>query len=119
MYLFFLGQNLENKLIFLSAHLSDFFYFLGNIILTDHEHVILAVLRPRLNDENNKVIVRETYPVSNEKQDTQEESITIEKLNEIVEKANPTDNMKKMFVPHCSAGPALLGKTPNFKNRMH
>ena len=95
------------------------FYFLGNIILTDHEHVILAVLRPRLNDENNKVIVRETYPVSNEKQDTQEESITIEKLNEIVEKANPTDNMKKMFVPHCSAGPALLGKTPNFKNRMH
>ena len=75
MYLFFLQQNLENKLIFLSAHLSDFFYFLGNIILTDHEHVILAVLRPRLNDENNKVIVRETYPVSNEKQDTQEESI--------------------------------------------
>ena len=88
------------------------FLLLGNIILTDHEHVILAVLRPRLNDENNKVIVRETYPVSNEKQETNEESISIEKLNEIFEKANPTDNMKKMFVPHCSAGPALLGKNP-------
>ena len=98
----------------------DWFHslLLGNIILTDHEHVILAVLRPRLNDENNKVIVRETYPVSNEKQQTQEPvSISIEKLNEIVEKANPTDNMKKMFVPHCSVGPALLGKTPNFAKK--
>ena len=71
----------------------------------------MAVLRPRHNDENNKVIVRETYPVSNEIQKAQEVSISIEKLNEIVEKANPTDNMKKMFVPHCSVGPALLGKT--------
>ena len=88
---------------------------LGNIILTDYEHVILAVLRPRHNDENNKVIVRETYPVSNEIQQAQEvSSISIEKLNEIVEKASPTDNMKKMFVPHCSVGPALLGKTNFF-----
>ena len=75
----------------------------------------MAVLRPRHNDENNKVIVRETYPVSNEIQQAQEVSMSIEKLNEIVEKANPTDNMKKMFVPHCSAGPALLGKTKFFQ----
>ena len=36
-------------------------YDRGNILLTDHEFVIMGVLRPRLGDENNKVAVRETY----------------------------------------------------------
>ena len=83
-------------------------YDRGNIILTDHEHVILAVLRPRLNDENNKVIVRETYPVSNEGPIEKAEEITIEKIREIIAKASPTDNLKKLFVPYCPPGPALL-----------
>ena len=44
------------------------FYISGNILLTDHEFVILGVLRPRLNvDVDSKVAVRETYDLSDPK----------------------------------------------------
>ena len=33
---------------------------------------------------------------------------TNEQIREILQKANPTDNLKKLFVPYCAPGPALL-----------
>ena len=75
--------------------------------MTDHEFVILGVLRPRLNvDVDSKVAVRETYDLSDPK------SVgvipTNEEICKLVENAAPNDNLKKLLVPHCAYGPALL-----------
>ena len=82
-------------------------YISGNILLTDHEFVILGVLRPRLNvDVENKVMVREVYDLSEPK------SIggipTNEEISLMLANAAPTDNLKKLLIPHCAYGPALL-----------
>lgn len=37
---------------------------LGNILLTDHEHTIISVLRPRTDeDQDVKFTVKEKYPI--------------------------------------------------------
>jgi predicted ribosome quality control (RQC) complex YloA/Tae2 family protein len=88
-------------------------YDRGNIVLTDHEFVILGVLRPRIGDEKNTVIVRETYDgLVNKEQITADAALKKELSNEevtnLIDKAGPTDNLKKILVPQCSYGPALL-----------
>ena len=82
-------------------------YDRGNILLLDHEFLIIGLLRPRLNDENNKVVVRETYDLSDYKLKPNQ-SLTNEKISEIVQNAQPNDTLKKLLIPHCSYGPALL-----------
>lgn len=81
-------------------------YDKGNILLTDHENVILGVLRPRLADENNKVAVRETYDLDQPK--SLPSLPTNEEISQLVQNAAPNDNLKKLLVPHCAYGPALL-----------
>ena len=82
-------------------------YDRGNILLLDHEFVIIGLLRPRLNDENNKVVVRETYDLSDYKVKPNQ-SLTNEQVSQLVQNANPNDTLKKLLVPHCPYGPALL-----------
>ena len=80
-------------------------YDKGNIVLTDHENVILGVLRPRLNDENNKVVARETYDLPvREKQ----ASLKLQDVVLLLQNAGATDTLKKLLVRYCFYGPALL-----------
>ena len=82
-------------------------YDRGNILLLDHEFVIISLLRPRLNDENNKMVVRETYDLSNYNIKPKQ-VLTNEQVSQLVQNAQPNDTLKKLLVPHCPYGPALL-----------
>lgn len=75
------------------------------MILTDHEHVILGVLRPRVQDENNKIAVRETYDF--DLSNNESKLPTNEEISQLVANASPNDNLK-ILVPYCAYGPALL-----------
>ena len=45
-------------------HILVEFYAKGNIILTDHEYIILNLLRKHEYDDENKCAVKEKYPFS-------------------------------------------------------
>ncbi len=58
-------------------HLIIELYDRGNILLTDHEHMIITVLRPRTDEDADvKFTVKEKYPIHLAKQ---HEALTIEK----------------------------------------
>ena len=60
-----------------SYHLIIELYDRGNILLTDHEHTIISVLRPRTDEDADvKFTVKEKYPVHLAKQ---YEALTIDK----------------------------------------
>ena len=95
-------------------------YDKGNLVLTDHQYLILNILRPRVKGEE-KFITRETYPVELVK--TQPTVMTLEKINDEILPAafkentdaqNPTkkkggvNTIKKMFLPFFDKGPAFL-----------
>uniref|UniRef100_A0A915JIT5 Uncharacterized protein n=1 Tax=Romanomermis culicivorax TaxID=13658 RepID=A0A915JIT5_ROMCU len=91
-----------------ACHVIVELYDRGNIVLTDHEYLILNVLRPRTDKENSdvKFVVREKYPLNLARQD--ENSITKEKLVGILNCGKPNDNMRKILTPNFVFGPALL-----------
>lgn len=53
-----------------------------------------------------KFLVKETYPIELAKQSF--EPLSPERIKELVDKAKPNDNLKKVFTPHFEYGPALL-----------
>ena len=58
-------------------HLIIELYDRGNILLTDHEHMIITVLRPRTDEDADvKFTVKEKYPIHLAKQ---HEPLTIER----------------------------------------
>uniref|UniRef100_A0A2R5LNK1 Putative rna-binding protein n=1 Tax=Ornithodoros turicata TaxID=34597 RepID=A0A2R5LNK1_9ACAR len=83
-------------------------YDKGNIVLTDHEYLILNILRPRTvgTDDDVKFIVREKYPVGSALQD--KPMLKEEELQEILQSAKSGDNIKKVLNPKVLYGPAVL-----------
>ncbi len=80
-------------------------YDRGNVVLTDYQYKILNILRPRERGED-KFLVRETYPVEQARQ--QPETLSEERLHEILGAAKPGDSIKKLCTPYFDYGPALL-----------
>lgn len=89
-------------------HLIVELYDKGNIMITDYAFTILNVLRPRkLEDEEIKFIVREVYPIDRFLQNNHELPTLVE-LQEVIDKAQVGDNLRRIFNPKMSFGPALL-----------
>ncbi|XP_061156611.1 ribosome quality control complex subunit NEMF-like [Syngnathus typhle] len=88
-------------------HLIMELYDRGNIILADHEYTILNLLRFRNAEaEDVKIAVRERYPVENAR--PPEPLITLQKLTEIISKAQNGDQVKRVLNPHLTYGATLL-----------
>ncbi|XP_049595496.1 ribosome quality control complex subunit NEMF [Syngnathus scovelli] len=88
-------------------HLIIELYDRGNIILADHEYTILNLLRFRNAEaEDVKIAVRERYPVENAR--SPEPLITLQKLTEIISKAQNGDQVKRVLNPHLTYGATLL-----------
>lgn len=82
-------------------------YDRGNIILTDHEYMILNIQRPRTDDSQDvRFAVRERYPVELAKQD--EGFMTKERLTSVLTAAQDGDNLKKILNPHLVYGGSLI-----------
>ncbi|XP_018411754.1 PREDICTED: nuclear export mediator factor NEMF [Nanorana parkeri] len=88
-------------------HLIVELYDRGNIVLTDHEYLILNILRFRTDEADDvKFAVREHYPVSNAK--APESLITMERVKEIVENAQKGEQLKRTLNPHLPYGATLI-----------
>ncbi|CAG0924813.1 unnamed protein product, partial [Notodromas monacha] len=89
-----------------SYHLIVELYDRGNMILTDHEYVILNLLRPRTDNEERRIAVGEKYPHENARLDYRMLDAT--SWEDAVSKAKPNDNLKKLLNPRLDFGPALI-----------
>ncbi|CAJ0935786.1 unnamed protein product, partial [Ranitomeya imitator] len=88
-------------------HLIVELYDRGNIVLTDHEYLILNILRFRTDEADDvKFAVRERYPVDNAK--AREPLLTMERLKEILENSQKSDQLKKILNPHLPYGATLI-----------
>ncbi|XP_072545946.1 ribosome quality control complex subunit NEMF isoform X2 [Salminus brasiliensis] len=88
-------------------HLIVELYDRGNIILTDHEYTILNLLRFRTAEaEDVKIAVRERYPVENAR--PPEALLSLDRLTEIVSKANDGEQVKRILNPHLPYGGTLI-----------
>ncbi|XP_017271414.1 nuclear export mediator factor NEMF [Kryptolebias marmoratus] len=88
-------------------HLIVELYDRGNIILADHEYMILNLLRFRTAEaEDVKIAVRERYPVESAR--PPEPLISLEKLTEILSKAPNGEQVKKVLNPHLPYGATLI-----------
>lgn len=72
-------------------------YDRGNIILTDHQKIILNILRPHTEGEEVRFAVREKYPESRAKENAAPE--TIEQLEIILRNAQPGGHLKQILNP--------------------
>ncbi|XP_023208822.1 nuclear export mediator factor NEMF [Xiphophorus maculatus] len=88
-------------------HLIVELYDRGNIILADHEYTILNLLRFRTAEaEDVKIAVRERYPVESAR--PPEPLITLNRLSEILSKAQHGEQVKKVLNPHLPYGATLI-----------
>ncbi|XP_053191485.1 ribosome quality control complex subunit NEMF-like [Scomber japonicus] len=88
-------------------HLIVELYDRGNVILADHEYTILNLLRFRTAEvEDVKIAVRERYPVENAR--PPEPLISLERLTEIISKAQNGDQVKRVLNPHLPYGATLI-----------
>lgn len=88
-------------------HLIVELYDRGNIILADHEYTILNLLRFRTAEaEDVKIAVRERYPVESAR--PPEPLISLERLTEILSKAQNGDQVKRVLNPHLPYGATLI-----------
>ncbi|XP_077123436.1 ribosome quality control complex subunit NEMF [Ranitomeya variabilis] len=88
-------------------HLIVELYDRGNIVLTDHEYLILNILRFRTDEADDvKFAVREHYPVDNAK--APEPLLTMERLKEILENSQKSDQLKRILNPHLPYGATLI-----------
>ncbi|CAO3636146.1 unnamed protein product [Cunninghamella echinulata] len=101
-------------------HIISEFYASGNILLTDHEYRILAVLRVVQNSETVNTTVGEIYNMNATLHDFQK--VDIEKLKQVLQKAGPKDTLKKILNIGFEYGPAMTehiileaGLDPNTK----
>lgn len=70
-------------------------YDRGNVILTDFEFTILNVLRPHAEGDKVKFMVKEKYPQDRARE---VDILNSERILEILQKAKPTDQLKKVLV---------------------
>ncbi|XP_066486559.1 ribosome quality control complex subunit NEMF [Tiliqua scincoides] len=88
-------------------HLIIELYDRGNIVLTDHEYLILNILRFRTDEVDDvRFAVREHYPVDNAKPPTALPSL--ERLTEIINSAPTGDQLKRVLNPHLPYGATLI-----------
>ncbi|XP_066528980.1 ribosome quality control complex subunit NEMF-like isoform X2 [Hoplias malabaricus] len=88
-------------------HLIVELYDRGNIVLTDHEYVILNLLRFRTAEaEDVKIAVRERYPIENAR--PPEPIISLERLTEILSKSQSGEQIKRILNPHLPYGGTLI-----------
>ncbi|XP_051578777.1 ribosome quality control complex subunit NEMF-like isoform X1 [Myxocyprinus asiaticus] len=90
-------------------HLILELYDRGNIILTDHEFIILNLLRFRTAEaeaEDVKIAVRERYPVENAR--PAEPLISLDRLTEILSSAQNGEQVKRILNPHLPYGGSLI-----------
>ncbi|KAM5129613.1 ribosome quality control complex subunit NEMF [Mantella aurantiaca] len=88
-------------------HLIVELYDRGNIVLTDHEYLILNILRFRTDEADDvKFAVREHYPVGNAK--APEPLISMDRLKEIVTNAQKGEHLKRTLNPHLPYGATLI-----------
>ncbi|XP_040267600.1 nuclear export mediator factor Nemf-like [Bufo bufo] len=88
-------------------HLIVELYDRGNIVLTDHEYLILNILRFRTDEADDvKFAVREHYPVDIAK--AREPLLTMERLKEILENAPTGDQLKRILNPHLPYGATVI-----------
>ncbi|MCJ8737099.1 hypothetical protein PDJAM_G00019970 [Pangasius djambal] len=88
-------------------HLIVELYDRGNIILTDHEYTILNLLRFRTAEaEDVKIAVRERYPIENAR--PSEPLISLERLKDILSKAQSGEQVKRILNPHLPYGGTLI-----------
>ncbi|XP_075138701.1 ribosome quality control complex subunit NEMF isoform X2 [Leptodactylus fuscus] len=88
-------------------HLIVELYDRGNIVLTDHEYLILNILRFRTDEADDvKFAVREHYPIDNAK--AREPLLSIERLKEILENAQKGDQLKRILNPHLPYGATVI-----------
>ncbi|XP_066262814.1 ribosome quality control complex subunit NEMF homolog [Euwallacea similis] len=80
-------------------------YDRGNIVLTDYEMTILYVLRPHTEGDKVKFAVREKYPQNRARE---EESVSKERIVEVLGKTKVGDQLKKVLVSNLEYGPSLL-----------
>ncbi|KAM4663533.1 ribosome quality control complex subunit NEMF [Discoglossus pictus] len=79
----------------------------GNIVLTDHEYLILNILRFRTDESDDvKFAVREHYPVDIAK--PREPILSIERLREVLASAQKGDQLKRVLNPHLPYGATLI-----------
>ncbi|XP_043088326.1 nuclear export mediator factor NEMF-like isoform X2 [Puntigrus tetrazona] len=88
-------------------HLILELYDRGNIILTDHQFMILNLLRFRTAEaEDVKIAVRERYPVENAR--PQEPLVSLDRLTEILTEAKSGEQVKRVLNPHLPCGGPLI-----------
>ncbi|XP_044291971.1 nuclear export mediator factor NEMF isoform X2 [Varanus komodoensis] len=88
-------------------HLIIELYDRGNIVLTDHEYLILNILRFRTDEADDvKFAVREHYPVDNAKPASP--LPTSERLTEIITAAPKEEQIKRVLNPHLPYGATLI-----------
>ncbi|XP_035529200.1 nuclear export mediator factor Nemf-like [Morone saxatilis] len=88
-------------------HLIIELYDRGNIILADHEYTILNLLRFRTAEaEDVKIAVRERYHVESAR--PPEPLMSLERLTEIISKAQNGDQVKRVLNPHLPYGATLI-----------
>ncbi|XP_072222266.1 ribosome quality control complex subunit NEMF [Leuresthes tenuis] len=88
-------------------HLIIELYDRGNIILADYEYTILNLLRFRTAEaEDVKIAVRERYPVESAR--PPEPLICLERLTELLSKAQNGEQVKRVLNPHLPYGATLI-----------
>ncbi|XP_009864676.1 PREDICTED: nuclear export mediator factor NEMF [Apaloderma vittatum] len=88
-------------------HLIVELYDRGNIVLTDHEYIILNILRFRTDEADDvRFAVRERYPVDSAKAPAP--LPTLERLTEIISKAPRAEQLKRVLNPHLPYGATLI-----------
>uniref|UniRef100_A0A8B9M4W5 Ribosome quality control complex subunit NEMF n=1 Tax=Accipiter nisus TaxID=211598 RepID=A0A8B9M4W5_9AVES len=88
-------------------HLIIELYDRGNIVLTDHEYVILNILRFRTNEADDvRFAVRERYPVDSAK--AAAPLPTLERLTEMISNAPKGEQLKRALNPHLPYGATLI-----------
>uniref|UniRef100_A0A8C0B8G3 Ribosome quality control complex subunit NEMF n=1 Tax=Buteo japonicus TaxID=224669 RepID=A0A8C0B8G3_9AVES len=88
-------------------HLIIELYDRGNIVLTDHEYIILNILRFRTNEADDvRFAVRERYPVDSAK--AAAPLPTLERLTEMISNAPKGEQLKRALNPHLPYGATLI-----------
>uniref|UniRef100_A0A8C9LG59 Ribosome quality control complex subunit NEMF n=1 Tax=Pavo cristatus TaxID=9049 RepID=A0A8C9LG59_PAVCR len=88
-------------------HLIIELYDRGNIVLTDHEYLILNILRFRTDEADDvRFAVRERYPIDSAKAPAA--LPTLERLTEIISNAPKGEQLKRVLNPHLPYGATLI-----------
>ncbi|CAI4226947.1 unnamed protein product [Auanema sp. JU1783] len=90
-----------------AVHIIVELYDRGNILLTDHEYIILNILRPRTDkDTDVRLSVKQKFPIENAR--SEDDLPTVENLQEAFSKAKKGDNLRRMIAPLTQMGGPLI-----------